>query len=83
VEFVTHLECRRQRPIFRAGAIVARPECHGDESLRIPMCERRFAREPDFDASSSARMYAVQTGRQRGGIVRNHQIAWTQKIHQL
>jgi hypothetical protein len=83
LKLVTHLECRRQRPIFRAGAIVARPECHRDESLRIAMSKRRFAREPDFDASSSSRMYALQIGRQGSGIVRNHQIAWTQEIHQL
>jgi hypothetical protein len=47
------------------------------------MSKRWFTRKPHLDAVSGADVYARQAGRQRCGIVRNHQVAGTQKLRQL
>ena len=50
------------------------------EAQHIAGRERGTRREPDFDFSAGLQVKARQAGRQRRGIVRNHDVAGLQQL---
>ena len=72
-ETVARCESRRGRPVFRAHAVIARPERDGDEPGRI--AESHPCRKPHLDRVAARTVRAAQARRQGGGVVGDDEVA--------
>ena len=79
-ERIAGLQRRREWTIFRAQVKVSFAEHDRAEAFDVHGIQRGPSGQSYFDSFSSRLVHATETGRQRGGVIRDDEIIRTQKL---
>jgi hypothetical protein len=79
-EAIAWSQARGLRTLLGPRVVIAGSKNHGREMVDVVRGERGACGQSDFDVGPASQVHAVQAGRQRGGIVRDREIARVQEI---
>jgi hypothetical protein len=80
LENVARYKRRRRRAILGWRSIVAFAEHDRIEIANVVGFERATLHQAHLDVLAASQMHALQTRGQRGGVVRDHEVAWPKQL---